>query len=168
MTRWRKPRFGVLKINIDAAWCKASLRTGVGWVCRDFAGVLHAAGGSGGGLCHSAATAEAWAIREALSACEDHGFDNVIIESDAKSIIQMLRKEVPTDFSIECILGDIVNLARSLSSVSFDFVSRMGNIAAHTVANFFSKKEQTLVWDCIGPEFLFNALAQDVKLSIRI
>ena len=38
--QWRKPMFGFKKINTDAAWCEKSCRMGVGWVCRDFAGLL--------------------------------------------------------------------------------------------------------------------------------
>ncbi|RXI01340.1 hypothetical protein DVH24_001574 [Malus domestica] len=58
-----------------------------------------------------------------------------IFESDAKMIIQMLRKETPIDFSLECILGDIESLACRLTSVSFAYVSRESNLAAHSVAN---------------------------------
>ena len=168
MDRWSKPRFGFLKVNTDAAWCKLSLRMGVGWVCRDFAGILQAARGSGSGLCHSAAAAEACAIRDAMVACMAHGFDKIIFETDAKAIVQMLRKEAPTDFSLECILGDIETLARGFTSVSFDFVSRECNYAAHSVAKYVLKEGRDFVWDCIGPEFLFNTLANDVNISLRI
>ncbi|KAM1764898.1 hypothetical protein ACFX11_004094 [Malus domestica] len=44
---WQKPEFATVKVYTDAAWCKESLRAGVGWVARDFAGLLRAAGGSG-------------------------------------------------------------------------------------------------------------------------
>ncbi|KAM1799034.1 hypothetical protein ACFX1T_033030 [Malus domestica] len=166
--RWEKPAFGVLKVNTDASWCKNTLRTGVGWVCRDFAGLLHGAGGSGDGLCHSAAAGEAVAIRTALIACIDHGFDNVVIEYDAKVIIHMIRHELPIDFSLECILSDIEVLALRLRSVSFSYVPRESNVAAHSVAKFVFKEGCEFGWDCIGPEFLFNILAQDVNLSICI
>ncbi|KAM1311122.1 hypothetical protein PS1_007620 [Malus domestica] len=165
---WTKPEFGFIKVNTDAAWCKNSLRMGVGWVCRDFAGVLQAAGGSGTGPCHSAAAGEAHAIREAILACTSLGFNNIIIESDAMMIIQMLRKEIPSDFSLDCILGDIEVLARRLTSVSFAFVSRESNAAAHSVAKYVFKQGKEFIWDCIGPDFLFNTLAKDVNISIRI
>nr|XP_028952588.1 uncharacterized protein LOC103432147 [Malus domestica] len=113
---------------------------GVGWVCCDFAGLLHEAGGSGSEMCHSAAAGEACAIRIALLACIDYGFDNVVIESDAKVIIQMLRNELLNDFSLECILGDIEVLARRMMSVSFSFVPRESNLAAHSVAKFVFKE----------------------------
>ncbi|KAM1560691.1 hypothetical protein ACFX1Z_003912 [Malus domestica] len=98
--QWQKPRFGMIKINTDAAWCKTTMRAGVGWLGRDFAGFLLAAGGSWNGYCHSAAAAEACAIRDALLACIEHGFDQVIIESNAKAVIMMLRKEVAQDLCL--------------------------------------------------------------------
>ncbi|CAN6723391.1 unnamed protein product [Malus baccata var. baccata] len=166
--RWVKPAFGFFKVNTDASWCKSTLRTGVGWVCCDFAGLFHGAGGSGVELCHSAAVREAAAIRTALLACIDYGYDNVVIESDAKVIIQMIRHELAHDFSLECILGDIEVLVRRLRSVSFSSVPRESNVAAHSVAKFVFNEGHEFGWDCIGPEFLFNILAQDVNLSIRI
>ncbi|KAM1020267.1 hypothetical protein ACFX13_042260 [Malus domestica] len=168
-TKWKRPRFRTIKINTDAAWCKDTLRMGVGWLGRDFAGLLQAAGGSGTGFSHSAAAAEASAIRFALLSCIDHGFDDIIIESDASTIILMLKKEILVDFSIECILDDIEVLAQKLRSVSFAFVPREGNRAAHSVAKYVFKEGRSFSWDCIGPEFLFNFLvAKDVNLSIRL
>ncbi|CAN6703250.1 unnamed protein product [Malus baccata var. baccata] len=130
-TKWQKPRFGTIKINSDAAWCKDTFRMGLGWLGRDFAGLLQAAGGTGSGFCHSDAAAEASAIRYALLACIDHGFNDIIIESDASLVIKMLKKEVE------------------------------GNRAAHSVAKYVFKEGRSFSWDCIGPDFLFNFLAKD-------
>ncbi|KAM1773057.1 hypothetical protein ACFX12_042592 [Malus domestica] len=166
--QWQKPRYAIIKINTYAAWCKSTIRVGVGWLGRDFAGLLQATGGSGTGYCHSAAAAEAYVICAALGACIDHGFDDVIIESDAKTIILMLRKEVALDFSIECILGDIEVLAQRLKSVTFAFVPRECNRAGHSVAKYVFNEGRAFNWDCIGPAFLFNFLAHDVNISICI
>ncbi|KAM1053412.1 hypothetical protein PS2_000909 [Malus domestica] len=165
---WTKPKFGIIKVNTDAAWCGSSLQTGVGWVGRDFAGLLQFARGSGTGICHSAAAAEACAIRSALMACIDNGFDKVIIESDALVIIKMLSKVSPQDYSIECILGDIEILVQRLMSVTFSFVPRESNLSAHSVAKFALQQGGDYVWDCIGPKFLFNILAHDVNIPIRL
>lgn len=73
--QWQKPRYGTIKINTDETQCKTTIRAGVGWLGRDFAGLLQAAGGSGTGYCHSAAAAKACAIRDTLRASIDHGFD---------------------------------------------------------------------------------------------
>ncbi|CAN6720425.1 unnamed protein product [Malus baccata var. baccata] len=129
-------------------------------------GVLQAAGGSGTVLCHSAAVAEAIAIRTALVACINHIFNHVSVVSDAKLIIQMIRKEVSADFSLDCVLGDIKILAQKLTSVTFAFVPRESNHAAHLVAKYVFKEGRDFIWDCVGPAFLFNALAKDVNLMI--
>ncbi|KAM1138212.1 hypothetical protein TB2_035564 [Malus domestica] len=44
--QWKKSGFGTIKVNTDAAWRKETLCVGVGWVARDFAGLLQAAGGA--------------------------------------------------------------------------------------------------------------------------
>ncbi|KAM1255800.1 hypothetical protein ACFX2G_030595 [Malus domestica] len=165
---WQRPKYGTIKINTDAAWCKKTHRAGVGWVGRDFAGVLQAAGGSGTMLCQSAAVAEAIAIRTALSACINHRFNHVIVESDALMIIQMIRKKVSADCNLDCVLGDIEILTRKLTSVTFAFVPRESNQAAHLVAKYVFKKGRDYTWDNVGPVFLFNTLATDVNLLIRL
>ncbi|CAN6580631.1 unnamed protein product [Malus baccata var. baccata] len=165
---WEKPQFETFKLNTDASWCSASFGTGVGWVIRDFAGILHAAGGSGTSTFHCAAAAEAHAIRTGLQYCIDYGFENVFVEADEKTVILMINKGTAPNCSFECILGDIEVLARRLTSVTFGFVPRERNRAAHSVAKFVFKEGKDFVWDHVGPEFLFNFLAKDVNISIRI
>ncbi|KAM2231146.1 hypothetical protein ACFX1S_015471 [Malus domestica] len=165
---WEKPQFGTFKLNTDASWCSASFRAGAGWVIRDFAGILHAAGGSGTSTFHCAAAAEAHAIRTGLQYCTEYGFKNVFVEAEAKTVILMINKGTAPNCSFECILGDIEVLARRLTSVTFGFVPRERNRAAHSVAKFVFKEGKDIVWDHVGPKFLFNVLAQDVNISIRI
>ncbi|KAM2382902.1 hypothetical protein FF1_040468 [Malus domestica] len=118
--------------------------------------------------CHSTVTIEAAAIREALEFCTKQDVDSVMIESDTKLIFHMIRKEMTQNYSLECILGDIEALVRGLRSVTFKFVSRECNHAAHSVAKFVFKERKTFMWDCIGPDFMFNSLAQDINLSIHL
>ncbi|XP_050141157.1 uncharacterized protein LOC126617159 [Malus sylvestris] len=141
---WRKNinEFRAASASVEGDdWAKEKTHcAGVGWVGRDFAGVLQAAGGLGTVLCHSADAAEAIAIRTALAACINHRFNHVFVESDAKLIIQMIRKEVSADFSLDCVLGDIKILARKLTLVTFAFVPRESNHAAHLVAKYVFKE----------------------------
>ena len=62
----------------------------------------------------------------------------------------------------------IDSLARRLASVTFTFVPRESNRAAHSVAKFVFKEGHAFVWDYIGPDFLFNILANDVNILIRL
>ncbi|CAN6691608.1 unnamed protein product [Malus baccata var. baccata] len=87
-SHWKKPTFGTIKINTDAAWCRSSLRAGI--------------------------------------------------------------------------------LVQRLTAVTFSFVPRESNRAAHSVVKFAFQQGGDFVWDRIGPEFLFNVLAQDVNIPIRL
>ncbi|CAN6711155.1 unnamed protein product [Malus baccata var. baccata] len=155
----------VWKQNI-AEFRGARAQEGVGWVVRDFAGLLQAARGSGELFFHSAAAAEVVVVRDVLEFCCMQGFDQLVVESDTRVIVQMLRKEMQPDFNLDCILSDIERLVQSMRSVTFAFVPREVNGAAHSVAKFVFREGKTLLWNCIGLEFLFNILAQDINLSI--
>lgn len=50
-------------MNFDTAWNPQTHKGEVGWVIRDFAGLLHSAGGSGDLYFHSDAMVEATALR---------------------------------------------------------------------------------------------------------
>lgn len=54
---------------MKGAWCGKTCKGGYGWVLRDFAGLLKAAGGEGGLFFDSPAMAEAVAVCEALQVC---------------------------------------------------------------------------------------------------
>ncbi|KAM1442372.1 hypothetical protein ACFXTO_010366 [Malus domestica] len=162
--RWKRPKFGVIKVNCDGAWCESTLREGYGWVVRDFAGMLLAAGGEGDLLFNKAAMAEASAVRAALMVCRERGFAEVEIESDSQGLIRMLNGEYVIDATLECLLHDIRVLASQVGRVSFVFVKRKGN----AVASHVTLKRGSFCWDAHGPEFLFNVLAEDVNIPIRI
>ncbi|XP_068328234.1 uncharacterized protein [Pyrus communis] len=166
--RWRRPIFGVLKINFDRAWCGKTGKGGYGWVLRDFAGMLIAAGGVGGLLFSSAAMAEAAAIRAAVQICIEMGCQNVGVESDSLMLIRMINKEYAIDATLERFIYDIGLLVTQLRSVRFMFVKRNGNAAAHTFASYVASHGGAFRWDVLGPEFLFNILVEDVNISIRI
>lgn len=75
--RWVKPPFCTIKVNCDGAWCKQTSRGGIGWVARNFSGIFQCAGGMGDLLCGSSLMAEAKAMRLALMACAEKGFEFV-------------------------------------------------------------------------------------------
>ena len=94
---------------------------------------------------HFAVTAEATTIWEAFKFCLLQDFENVIIDSDAKAIVQMIRRELAQDFWLECLLADIESLARRMQSVLFVFVPRESNKVAHSVAKFVFKEGRAFV-----------------------
>ncbi|KAM1436208.1 hypothetical protein ACFX13_044845 [Malus domestica] len=113
--QWQKPKYGFIKVNTDAAWCKNTLCVGTSWVCPEFTDHLQAMRGSGTGLCHTVAAAEGCAIRDTVLACIDNGFDKMIIEFDAK-LLYLVRREA-ADFSISLAFHFLSNLSRNLFAV---------------------------------------------------
>ncbi|KAM1236702.1 hypothetical protein ACFX2G_038532 [Malus domestica] len=117
---------------------------------------------------HSAILAEAEAIRATFVFCKNEGFTKVEIESDAQVLLQMINKEIEVNADLECLLFDIDSLVKHIEDVKIGFVPQGSNLAAHTVASFTAKYGGPFVWDEIGLEFLFNILAMDVNISIRL
>ncbi|KAB2595083.1 hypothetical protein D8674_030533 [Pyrus ussuriensis x Pyrus communis] len=117
--RWKRPPYGVLKINCDGAWCGRTCKGGYGWVLRDFAGLLQAG-------------------------------------------------EYVIDAILECFIHDIGCLVSQLGRVRFVFVKWNGNAATHAVASYVASHGGVFRWNAFGPKFLFNILAQDVNVSVRI
>ena len=83
-------------------------------------------------------------------------------------IIRMVNGEYVIDATLECFLHDIRFLASQLGRVTFAFVKRHGNDAAYDVALYVTSHGGAFRWNAIGPEFLFNILAEDVNITIRI
>ncbi|XP_028961707.1 uncharacterized protein [Malus domestica] len=169
---WTKPEFGRLKLNTNAAWQKETKVGGVGWVLREFAGIPKMVGGNGGDYFLSSDMAEAATIRQGLQMCVLRGFhvsgEVLEVESDSEGLVQMLNKEIQADVLLEVHLVDIWNIMQSFQSVKFIFTSRQYNRVAHMVAAYVLKHGGSYGWDELGPQFLFNILAEDANISIRI
>ncbi|XP_068328078.1 uncharacterized protein [Pyrus communis] len=101
-------------------------------------------------------------------ACLELGCTEVEVELDSQLIIRMVNEEYVIDATLECFLHDIRFLASQLGTVTFAFVERHGNTAAHVVASYVTSRGGAFRWDAIDPEFLFNILAEDVNITIRI
>lgn len=81
----------------------------------------------------------------------------------------MLNGGPITDCMEEGLLYDIMFLSQLLQAVMFSFAPRTCNRGAHAVASFVSRRRGCCFWDFLDmPEWLFDILASDVNLSIRL
>ena len=112
--------------------------------------------------------AEAEAMQAAMVACVERGFENVQIETDSKVMVDMLTRVISTDVAMKGVIWDIHHLKLQLCSVQFLFTPRSCNEAAHVVASHVTRVGGCHVWDCLESKWLFNVLASDVNISIRI
>ncbi|KAM1804367.1 hypothetical protein ACFX12_030239 [Malus domestica] len=129
---WKKPSFGVLKVNCDAAWDSKTKKGGDGWVVRVFAIMWHFVSGTGGLFFPSAAAGEVATI-----------------------VISMITREL----QLEVV---------DVGVLEFAYSSHRATNTAHVVAADVFKTEENVVWDCIGLDFLFNILTEDVNISIQL
>ncbi|CAL8094550.1 unnamed protein product [Prunus armeniaca] len=157
------PPLDFVKINCDGAWTSQTLRGGWGWVIRDASGVFKGAGGEGGVRCGAAIVAEAEALRAGLCAGVDQGWQRVVLESDSKLMIDMLKGVGCSDSRVEGIVHDIRFLMRQMQTVVLSFVSRIANKVADLVAAFASKTQGLSKWEGSPPLWLINSLAIGVS-----
>lgn len=89
MQSWNKPTQGIIKINCDVAWEASTRKGGTTVIARGWMGRI-----VGGRNSTSKDTAvknlEAKAIMQAVELTIYHIWEDVIVESDAKNIIEML------------------------------------------------------------------------------
>ncbi|KAI5349924.1 hypothetical protein L3X38_002815 [Prunus dulcis] len=83
-----------------------------------------------------------WAIRRALEVVTRHGWRKVIVESDAKVLIEALHGKSLIYALVRGLLHDIRALSRKLVAVSFAFILQYCNMAIKVVASFPSQLGQ--------------------------
>ncbi|XP_031096925.1 uncharacterized protein LOC116001176 [Ipomoea triloba] len=101
---WTKPTIGYVKLNVDGSWSAHEVKAGCGGVIRDAHEVKAGCGGVirdhdgnwlGGfvaniGIC-SVEEVEAWAVWHGLRFALNRGYQNLIVESDSRTVIELLN-----------------------------------------------------------------------------
>ncbi|XP_050217745.1 uncharacterized protein LOC126668598 [Mercurialis annua] len=147
---WKCPAERCLKANVDAAIFSSLNSAAIGVVVRDDRGdIIRARQVKFVGK-FDPRTDELMGIREALSWLK--GWENVTVESDAMDVILDIRNpsRVPGDLLVE----DCVFLAKQLPNVSFVYVRRSANQAAHLLARNACSLSGYRDWFSNYPKFL--------------
>nr|AFP55576.1 hypothetical protein [Rosa rugosa] len=131
---WCPPPLNTVRINTDACWFQSSLSGAIAAIARDSRGAV-LGGKAFRILAPSPMAAEALALREAVCLAMDFTLGEVIISSDSKSLIQCLemRSRAP-DWRAATIVEQVRSLTDS-RKVSWSWISRSANQAAHLVAS---------------------------------
>lgn len=122
-----------IRIYSDAAWNGSSYAGGLGWVATDPAGITLFEGNSARRVVSSVLTAEALALKAGLTMAVAAGIKDVICFSDSRHLINILTGNKYV-IDLKGIFYDLGVLSRSLSSISFCFVSRNCNVQADMLA----------------------------------
>jgi ribonuclease HI len=109
--------------------------------------------------------AKAMAVYEAVVFCKEVGFFEIILEWDAKQVVDDVNSRSPKyDGSGRFVEGIIMEM-QGLQRVSISHVSREANNIAHLLAKEASTKEMDCVWLEECPTFILNAVLRETLSS---
>ncbi|GKA89233.1 reverse transcriptase [Tanacetum coccineum] len=142
------PTANIVKLNCDASFKINHAAMGI--IARDHHGSVIFCSGEAF-LATSPLMAELCAIRSACRLVVDYGWRNAIVESDSKLAISLASTKQVPPWNFAVIVDDIRRWA-SQQDISFSWVSRSCNVAAHVVAKMSFDSHDCFFWDVIFPE----------------
>lgn len=120
-----------MKLNYDVAWVMNTWKGGTRVVARDWEGKIIVRKNSTS-KDTSAKNLEAKVIYHVVELVIYHKWKDVIIELDAKGIIQMLKvTKQGVDWDIQNLMTYIIEMARNILSLKWDFFCRSVNRCAN-------------------------------------
>ncbi|KAK8483503.1 hypothetical protein V6N13_035159 [Hibiscus sabdariffa] len=149
--KWIPPDGDIVKINFDASFSSALKSSISGILTRNSCGLIMAACYSHHSGVADAFIAEAFACEKAVSLAIDLGFQSVQIEGDSLSIIKKLQSATLDKSVISPIINDICVLMGSFEEITFSFVNRAGNAAAHELARLGAHQSEPRIWIVEAP-----------------
>ncbi|KAH9786028.1 reverse transcriptase domain-containing protein [Citrus sinensis] len=131
---WQRPSVGWFKCNVDAATFSSSGKISHGAVIRNSDGVFIAARSDCFIGSFDAWEAEAIGVREILSWLKGLPVFPVTVEMDNLQVFNALTTNSFSPNGFGLIINDCRALAQSIGDVTFSFVRRSANSAAHFIA----------------------------------
>ncbi|KAL9239043.1 hypothetical protein vseg_013398 [Gypsophila vaccaria] len=157
---WSAPAEGFWKINVDAARFEG-VGSGMGAVIRNNEGVVERVGVKKVSLQWSVDIIEAKAAIFGLKLAIQMRATKVILESDSLQLISTIKeKKIPSSY-FGNVVSEIVELCDFFESISFSFIKRSGNVAAHIMAYYSPLEFSTRVWIDMCPEMIADVVAVD-------
>ncbi|XP_050222852.1 uncharacterized protein LOC126672949 [Mercurialis annua] len=132
VVNWSKPAMGMWKVKVDVGRKPDGSSIGLGCLVRDSGGVLVQARAVNILSNYDPRVAEIMGIQEALSWLK--GVQSEVVESDALEVILDICN--PTRAELYPLIMDCVELAKQISNLSFVYVRRFANRAAHVDARY--------------------------------
>ncbi|OMO99660.1 hypothetical protein COLO4_13164 [Corchorus olitorius] len=143
---WQAPPPGVYKVNFDGSFQSASKEGSYGAIARDYEGNVLGAIAGRLELVADSFQAECLAALKAITWAKDMGFNNIVLEGDALSIIRKVTASMPDFSPIGVYIAEIKVLSSSFVSCLFSHVHRDGNVIAHDLASLGSSLSETRIW----------------------
>jgi ribonuclease HI len=159
------PGTGWIKVNTDAAFDSSSGSGSSGVVIRNENGEILMAAAKHHYHTPDALTAEALAARDGLVLAHSGGFHKVILETDNLELVNLLQSVAGERSQIAGLWHEISEISKVFSSISFSFVRREGNGAAHQCAKLLPLSIPECVWSEGFPALLVGTAENDCNLA---
>ncbi|KAL4361294.1 hypothetical protein GQ457_04G002860 [Hibiscus cannabinus] len=159
--KWTPPDCGVIKLNFDASFISSSHSSVSGVVARDSQGLIMAACTYPHTGIADAFVAEAVACERAVMLAIDLGFRSIQIEGDSLSVIKKLNSSAMDKSAISPIIRDILLLKSLFEAITFSFVGRTGNKAAHALAKLGLQQGEPQYWIEEAPVSIEQVVLQE-------
>ncbi|KAL2899917.1 hypothetical protein RDABS01_024999 [Bienertia sinuspersici] len=108
---------------------------------------------------------EAKSLILGLHLASHSGVERVQVESDCKQVISMINNNVIVGSYMAIFVKEILELAKQFQSVSFIYVYREANKAAHVLAHIRPMSYSTRIWVEDYPIELDDVIATNICLS---
>lgn len=144
--KWLPPPMGWLKVNFDGAIFKEKNLAGIGCIIRNDKGLVMAAFTQFIPLPTSVKTVEVLAVRSTIGFAKELSLDQIILEGDPKTCINVLSIGGWESFSFGHIVKDINFFASAFRGLSFSHTHWLRNRVAHRLARSAYKFPQFHSW----------------------
>ncbi|XP_039051361.1 uncharacterized protein LOC120192691 [Hibiscus syriacus] len=136
---WLKPVQDEVKINVDRAFCKDSSVAAIGVVARDAYGMVIGGFSKKIEPPFSAESSEAAAFTEGIRMAFENGWNKVVIEGDAISIVHRLANQVTGKIhdlsTIRLLLNEARQMLVRFLTFKVHYVCREANRVAHSLTH---------------------------------
>ncbi|KAK9990593.1 hypothetical protein SO802_025578 [Lithocarpus litseifolius] len=132
--KWEKPNTGWVKLNTDGSADVASGTAGGGGLIRDDRGnwIMGFTRKIGKANCF---LAEMWALRDGLLLCNELNLNAVMVELDAKALVDALKNPLIANTIVSPLFDDYKRLATQIPFLSIKHIYREANRCADRLAN---------------------------------
>ncbi|CAJ2653897.1 unnamed protein product [Trifolium pratense] len=132
---WKRPREGWIKLNCDGAFKNSLGLAGCGGLFRNSGGRWIKGYARKIGTC-DALSAEMWGMYLGMKLAWSQGFHHLEVESDSKSLVDMITRKVKSNGNPPTLVRRIQELLKLNWQVHFNHTWREGNRSADWLANF--------------------------------
>ncbi|MQM20188.1 hypothetical protein Taro_053203 [Colocasia esculenta] len=145
IVRWITPPSGRLKLNVDGTFMRTLGTAGGGGILRDHEGNMCWAFARAYHDLNSSLAAEAMALNDGLSICCSKGVSEVLVETDSLNLLQLVTKQISSQWDLTCIMHDIA--AKSLNlKAEIAHVPREANRVADCLASSAMSYPRFVIW----------------------